>query len=77
MNETTTPPAPVGKRAGKKGEGKKPPADKKVRAGKLRVRELRVERQGLMKTIQDAKARKVALDAEVTALRAAAPPKAT
>ncbi|MGI8840547.1 MAG: hypothetical protein ACR2F8_07190 [Caulobacteraceae bacterium] len=78
MDETTTPPAatdPGAKRAARKGAGKKGGANKEGRAGKLRLRELKVERQAIGKTIQDAKTRKESLDAEIKALRAAQPPK--
>jgi len=77
MNETTTPPTPAGKRAGKKGEGKKGPANKEGRAQKVRLREIRAEKQALAKTIKDAKVRREALETEIKTLSAAQPAKAT
>jgi hypothetical protein len=74
MNDTTTPPAgATGKGAGKKGAGKKGPANKEARAHKVRLREIKVEKQGLAQTIKDAKARRETLEAELKTIRAALP----
>ncbi len=80
MNETKTPLTAeqrAAKKASRQGADKKGPANKEGRAHKLRMREIKVERQAIAKTIQDAKARKAELDAELKTLRPAAPPKAT